>query len=435
VVKEAAGVIESYRSEFVRHSARFRGREPEWLSFLRREAFERFLENGFPTTDEEDWRFTSLAPLASSSFTLANGRGEAPVAADGLPRDWKRHELVFVDGRLREDLSSLLELPEGVVVTSLARAIEEHADELQAVLTLPPADGRTVFADLNLAFLEDGAYVFVPESTRLEAPLHLVFRATGSGKTASHPHNVVLVERGGEATVVESYVGAEGAVYFTNTASEIVAASGASVDSYKLQRESTEAFHVGSHRFLQSRGAALRSHSLSLGGRLARHDLHSLLDGEGADLTLNGLYVVSGSQHVDHHTVIDHKESHCTSRELYKGVLDDTSSGVFNGRIIVRRNAQKTSAQQANKNLLLSEDALVNSNPQLEIHADDVKCAHGATIGQLDKESLFYLRSRGIGLEEARAMLTRAFMADVSERIRVAAVRDALRALVLAEAA
>jgi Fe-S cluster assembly protein SufD len=429
---------DDYRAAFFEHVTRVRHQEPTWLSLLRRDAFERFLERGFPTTDEEDWRFTSVAPLAATSFALAQG---LPVPAGSsidearYSPDWARHELVFVNGLYVEELSSPAVLPDNVVVESLSRALDTHADELEAVLSLPGSDSRTIFSDLNLAFLDDGAFVFVPENTSVDVPIHLVFHTAVSAPAVSHPRTVVLVERGARVSIVESYVGSEGSVYFTNTASDVLAAGGASVDHYKIQRESRSSFHVGSHRFLQARGTTLQNHSVSLGARLARNDIHSLLDGEGADLTLNGLYVVGGSQHVDHHTLIDHKEPHCTSRELYKGVLDDASSGVFNGRIIVRGHAQKTNAQQSNKNLLLSEDALVNSNPQLEIHADDVKCAHGATIGQLDKESLFYLRSRGIGLEEARNILTRAFMADVSDRIRIAAVRDAMRALVFPEAA
>jgi Fe-S cluster assembly protein SufD len=431
--------VESYRKHFLDNASRWHGREPAWLSLLRREAFERFLDRGFPTTSEEDWRFTSVAPLAATTFSFAgtpsaNGRAAA-LSRDRLPEAWKRHELVFLNGRFAEELSRVGELPERVVATSLSRALESHPDEVEAVLNVAPAEGSTAFSDLNRAFLSDGGFVFVPEGVALEAPIHLVFVTSAREPIVSHPHSVVLVDRGAEARVVESYVGTEGATYFTNAASGVVAVDGAVVDHYKLQRESDSAFHVGSHRFLQAKGSTVQDLSLSFGARLARNDIHSLLDGDGADLTLNGLYVVRGSQHVDHHTVIDHKEPRCTSRELYKGVLDDGSSGVFNGRIVVRRNAQKTNAQQTNKNLLLSEDALVNTNPQLEINADDVKCSHGATIGQLDKDALFYLRSRGIGLDSARAILTRAFIADVTERIRIGAVREAMRALVEAEAA
>jgi Fe-S cluster assembly protein SufD len=274
----------------------------------------------------------------------------------------------------------------------------------------------------------------VREGVVVEEPVHVVHLTTAP-MTASHLHHVVLVERGAELRLVESYLGPGGIPYFTNSAADLVVADGASADHYRIQREGTSSFHVGSQRLLQAAQAAIQNHSLSLGARIARVDIASLLDGEGADLTLNGLYLVKGRQHVDHHTVIDHRKPRGTSRELYKGVLDGTSSGVFNGRIIVRPGAQKTNAQQTNKNLLLSEEALVNTNPQLEIEADDVKCAHGATIGQLDKDALFYLRSRGIGREEARSILTRGFMADLSDRIGIAAVRDAMRRFLFAEAA
>ncbi len=429
-------VISSYRRQFLDHSGRWNGREPSWLSLLRREAFERFLDRGFPTASDEDWRFTSVAPLASMEFSLDDGGGER---ADRLPPhlgdEWKRHEIVLVNGRFAPEHSGLGTLPDGVVIESLAAALESHPEELEAVLTLSSPEGATAFSDLNRAFLADGVFVMVSEGVVLERPIHIVHLSSCRRPTVSHPHYVVLVERGAEVRLVESYLGFDGPASFTNAAAEIVAANGSNVDHYRIQRESASAFHIGSQRLLQAEGAVLQDHSLSLGGRIARLDIHSLLDGEGADLTLNGLYVGKGPQHVDHHTLIDHRKPHGTSRELYKGVLGDAASGVFNGRIIVRPGAQKTNAQQTNKNLLLSEEALVNTNPQLEIEADDVKCAHGATIGQLDKDALFYLRTRGIGPAEATAILTRGFIADVNDRIRITAVREAMRRFVLAEAA
>jgi Fe-S cluster assembly protein SufD len=437
-----SSVVDSYREQFLEHAGRFRGREPAWLSLLRGESFERFLDQGFPTTDEEDWRFTSVAPLAATSFMLASLSRSRAKSSEALAfvrshtvTNWKRHEMVFVNGIFAPELSSIGKLPQGVVITSLSHALETHVDEVEAVLGLPPVEGTTVFADLNRAFLEDGAFVYVPEGILVEEPIHLVFLTSVPKPAVTHPHNLVMVERGGDARIVETYLGDDGTEYFTNAVSEIVGGNGASIDHYKIQREGIRSFHFSSQRLLQARSARLQDLSLSLGARLARNDIHTLLDGEGSDLTLNGLYIVHGAQHVDHHTVIDHKAPHCTSRELYKGVLDGNSSGVFNGRIIVRPEAQKTNARQTNKNLLLSEEALVNSNPQLEINADDVKCAHGATIGQLDKDALFYLRSRGIAYEEARRILTRAFMAEVSENIRIDALRDAVRGLVLTEAA
>jgi Fe-S cluster assembly protein SufD len=430
--------VDFYRRQFVEHSGRRLQREPAWLSLLRRESIERFLDRGFPTTNDEDWRFTSVAPLLSMEFFLGAGSSDEEVQwllADHLGNEWKRHEIVFVNGRFAPEFSALGGVPAGVVVETLPSAIENHPEEVEAVLGVSPADGASAFHDLNRAFLADGAFVLVSEGVVVDRPIHLVHVSSAGKPAASHPHHIVLAERGAQVRVVESYLGRGGAPSFTNAAAEIVAGEGANVDHYRIQREGDGAFHIGSARLLQTEGAALQSYSLSLGARLARVDIQSLLDGEGADLTLNGLYVVKGSQHVDHHTLIDHQKPRGTSRELYKGVLDGASSGVFNGRIIVRPGAQKTNAQQTNKNLLLSEEALVNTNPQLEIGADDVKCAHGATIGQLDKDALFYLRSRGIGREEARSILTRAFVADVSERIRIAAVRDAMRRFVFAEAA
>jgi len=430
--------VDSYRRQFLEHAGRRLQKEPSWLSLLRRESFERFLDRGFPTPSDEDWRFTSVAPLAAMEFSLdarPPGGDVESLRKAHIGNGWKRHEIVFVNGRFAPELSALGGIPEGVIVEGLATALASHPEDIEAVLSLNDAFGASVFHDLNRAFLEDGAFVLVPEGVVVEEPIHIVHVSSATRPAVSHPRHIVLVESGAQVRLVESYVGDDGLSYFTNAAADIVAGSGANVDHYRIQREGGSAFHIGTERLLQAKGAVLQNHSVSLGARLSRIDIASLLDGEGADLTLNGLYVVKGSQHVDHHTLIDHKKPHCTSRELYKGVLDGTASGVFNGRIVVRPGAQKTNAQQTNKNLLLSEEALVNTNPQLEIEADDVKCAHGATIGQLDKDQLFYLRSRGIGLEEARSILTRGFIADVSERIRIAAVKDAVRRLLLAEAA
>jgi Fe-S cluster assembly protein SufD len=429
--------VDSYRRQFLEHAGGRLQEEPSWLSLLRRESFERFLDRGFPTTSDEDWRFTSVAPLVAMEFKAAGSPGEdvESLLRAHIDDGWKRHEIVFVNGRFAPELSALGGIPQGVVVEGLKTALESHPEDVEAVLCLNHAFGMNVFHDLNRAFFEDGAFVLVPEGVVVERPIHIVHVSSATMPAVSHPRHIVLVERGAQVRLVESYVGDEELSYFTNAATDVVAGSGANIDHYRIQREGGSAFHIGTERLLQAEGAVLQNHSLSFGARLSRIDIASLLDGEGSDLTLNGLYVVKGNQHVDHHTLIDHKKPHCTSRELYKGVLDDTASGVFNGRIVVRPGAQKTNAQQTNKNLLLSEEALVNTNPQLEIGADDVKCGHGATIGQLDKDALFYLRSRGIGLEEARGILTRGFIADVSERIRIAAVKDALRRLLLAEAA
>ncbi len=430
--------IERYESQFRELFGKASG-EPPWLAQARRAALDRFLEKGFPRTDQEEWRFTNVASLSATAFDPAKPVDGGPATAlleELRFGEWKRHELVFVNGRFEEKLSSLGELPEGVVVEPLARALVDRGDVLESVLGEREGGDETPFYELNRAFIVDGAFVHVPKNVVVEEPLHLVFLTVSGERTiVSHPVNVVLAEAGSQIRIVETYGGLEGEVYLTNAVTEIRAEESAVVDHYKVQRESSAAFHIATSSFVQKRNATLSNYSLSLGARLARNDIWALLDGEGTDVTLNGLYVVRGTQHVDHHTVIDHKRPHGTSRELYKGILDDAASGVFNGRIIVREDAQKTDSEQQNRNLLLSRDALVNTNPQLEINADDVKCAHGATIGQLDSEALFYLRSRGIDLEQARKILTRAFMADISERIRIAAVRDRLGEILFAEAA
>lgn len=407
---------------------------------VRTQALERFLDKGFPTTRDEQWRFTNVAPIASGSFAVSSVSSRSARDAASLKGRFhiegqESHDLVFVNGHWSRELSSVGELPAGVVLSSLTGAVSEHADEVQPILSQGGGDD-TAFFDLNEAFLSDGAFVYVPKGVIVQRPIHLIFLSAAPGKPiVVHPRNVIVGEAGSQVRVVETYGGVAGGVYWTNAVTQVSAGDNAVVDHYKLQRESSSAFHVASLDYVQGRSASVSNHSLSLGARIARHDIRAQLAGEGADVTLNGLYVVKGSQHVDHHTVIDHQVAHCTSRELYKGVLDDASSGVFNGRVIVQPNAQKTDSQQSNKNLLLSDEALVNTNPQLEINADDVKCAHGATIGQLDAEALFYLRSRGIAHHEAQRILTEGFMADVSDRIRLAAVRETLRGLLFTEAA
>ena len=431
-------VLGSYRNAFTDESRRVSGREPAWLTRAREESFEVFASRGFPAMDEESWRFTNVAPIASVAFPLAGtGNGEArPLLERQFLADWKRHELVFVNGRISSELSSVGSLPEGVVVTSLAAALESYGDLVEEVVSLGSlGEAATVFTHLNQALFSDGAFVRIPDGAAVAEPIHLVFLTTSGEPTMAHPRNVILAGKGSQSVVVESYSGRPDSVYLVNASTNVLVREGAVLDHYHVQRESESAFHVASLGFVQARGATLSNHSIALGARLARNDIRALLDGEGSDLSLNGLYAVRHDQHVDHHTLIDHKEPHCTSRELYKGILADRSSGVFDGRIVVRADAQKTNAQQSNKNLLLSDQALVNTNPQLEINADDVKCAHGATIGQIDADAIFYLQTRGIGIAEARQLLTRGFLADVSERIRVAALREVVSALVFERAA
>ena len=398
-------------------------REPGWVTRIRRTGMERFREAGFPTVREEAWKYTNVAPFVKIPYQAAPRERESFSRPLPLPAGTGA-QIVVVNGRYVPELSSVGLLTAGLEVTSLAGAIAARPDAVEPRLAKIARDG-TAFADLNSAFLEDGVFVRIPAATVVAEPIHLVFLSEPAfGPTVSHPRNLVIAEAGSQAAIVETFLGTAGEPYFTNAVTEIVLEDGAVLDFSKLEREGDEAFHVATTAVSLGRHSNFTSHSISLGGALARNDLNVRLDAEGADCTLNGLFLGNGRQLLDNHTLIDHATPHGTSRELYKGILDGKSRGIFHGKIIVRPDAQKTDAMQTNKNLLLSKEALVNSEPALEIFADDVKCRHGSTIGQLDAAALFYLRSRGIGEDEARELLVYAFASDVASRIRVAPLRE-----------
>jgi Fe-S cluster assembly protein SufD len=394
---------------------------------LRRQAMERFSALGFPTIRHEEWKYTNLMPLIRTPFQPAalDLNGLSPKA---LPfGDVAEHRLVFVNGRFAPQLSALDALPPGVKVGSLADALRFDAALMEAHLAHYARFEEQTFVALNTALMEDGAFVHVPRGVVVEEPIHLLFVATADGEpTVSHPRNLIALDENSQAKVIETYVGSGDGVYFTNAVTEIVAGQNAVLDHYKVQRESEAAFHVATVQAQLSRSSTVASYSISLGGALVRNDINAVLGGEGGEATLNGLYIVNGAQHVDHHTLIQHAQPHCPSHELYKGILDGKATGVFNGKIYVHPGAQKTDAKQTNQNLLLSRDASINTKPQLEIYADDVRCTHGATVGQLDEDAVFYLRSRGIGLAEARALLTYAFASDILSRIKVESLRTRL---------
>ena len=403
---------------------------PSWLQAFREGARERFLERPLPTTKDEAWRFTSVAPIVNSSFCppspgALQGPGECALSGLRL-KDHRGPEVVFVNGQLQEGLSSFPNRGQ-VEILSLAQAIPRDP-RLEGHLGKASGGGETVFADLNSAAARDGAVVFVRAGHHAEEAIHLLFLSTNRGEapTASHPRTLVVGERGSRATVVESYGGPPGEAYLTNAVTEMILEEDASIERVKIQREGLLGYHVGAFFATLGRNARLRSHSVSVGGALSRDDLRALLCGPGAECALFGLFVGQGSQHVDHHTFVDHKEPHGTSRELYKGILDGGSRGVFDGRILVRKGAAGTDAVQTNKNLLLSREALVDSTPALEILTDDVKCRHGSTTGQLDEVALFYLRSRGIGESEARSLMTYAFAADVVQQLPLPSLRAGL---------
>ncbi|MBI3990068.1 MAG: Fe-S cluster assembly protein SufD, partial [candidate division NC10 bacterium] len=339
-------------------------------------------------------------------------------------------QLVFVNGHYSRELSSLRSLPEGVKVGSLAAILNADPGRVEPYLARYASFQEQAFVALNTAFMEDGAFIDIPPGKVMEGPIHLLFVSTASREPiVSHPRSLIIVGASSQVTIVESYVGLESGLYFTNGVSEIVAGENAVIDHYKLELESEQAFHMATMQALLDRSSNFTSHSVALGGALVRNELNAVLDGEGGECTLNGLYMVTGRRHVDNQTRIDHVRPHCISRELYKGILDGQSRGVFNGKIYVHKHAQKTDARQVNKNLLLSEDAVIDTKPQLEIYNNDVKCSHGSTIGQLDQDSLFYLRTRGMDLESARSLLTYAFTSEMISRIRVEPIRAQLEHL------
>jgi Fe-S cluster assembly protein SufD len=400
---------------------------PEWLGRLRRQAYERFSALGFPSTKDEEWKYTNVSPIAKTQFVRAPLDGFRPRRQD-LPDLGCAVRLVFVNGRFSPELSTL-EPAGGLRVQSLAAALTEGHPAVEAHLGRYASFEKQAFVALNTALAEDGALVEIGKDAAPERPVHLVFwSSAGDAPVAVHSRILILAARGSQASVIEHYLGAPGSRYFTNAVTEAVLGPGAVLDHYRIQDESERAYHVAAFQAVQDRDSVLRSHNVAFGAALSRNDVNSVLDAEGAECVLNGLFLVNGERHADFHTLLDHAKPHCTSHELYKGILDGRGAGVFNGKIIVRKDAQKTNAIQSNRNLLLSSDAVINTKPQLEIFADDVRCTHGATVGQMDREALFYLRSRGIPAAAAREMLTLAFAGEVLDEMRWEPLKERLTA-------
>jgi Fe-S cluster assembly protein SufD len=427
VTTRAPGSKEIYREDFDRQSS-----APALLQTLRKQGMARFRALGFPTTKNEDWHFTSVAPIAERTFRPAAAAGvieKADIDRFNFGESgW--HTLVFVNGAFSKDLSSNAPIGNKVRVTSLASAIKAGTAGIDGHMGKIATFEQHAFTALNTAFMNDGAFIEIGVDAVVEQPIHLLFFSDGEG--VSHPRNLIVTARHSRATVIESYVSLGNGAYFTNAVTEISLGEGSHLDHYKLQRESESAFHVGTVQVRQARDSQLHSFSLAVGGSLARTNIYTSLDGDAATCTLNGLYLTDGAQHVDNQTSIEHIAPNCPSHELYKGVLDGRSHGVFNGKVYVHPEAQKTDGKQSNNNLLLSPTARVATKPQLEIFADDVKCTHGATVGRLDELAMFYLNSRGIGPETARILLTYAFAADVLETIELEPLRVELEKMVLA---
>jgi len=405
-------------------------RVPAWLKDLREGGITRFGDLGFPNMKQEAWRFTSVAPIAEGAFELAKPPARIPTLEDIRPFLLLEagYRLVLVDGFFQPALST----PFFDDVQSLAHVVTHRQDLVRQYLGQYAVTQDRPFSALNTAFVSDGAFVHVPAKATIAEPIQLLFLSTGGKPVVTHPRNLVVLEREARASIVETYASLSEAKgpYWTNTVTEIVVEDSARVDYHRVQRESPRAYHVATTQTHQGRDSTVNLHTVAFGGALARHDIGAVMAGPGGRLILNGLYLLAGEQHADHHTTIDHAADHCESHEYFNGVLDGKSRGVFTGRIIVRPGAQKTDSKQTNNNLLLSTDAHADSQPQLEIYADDVKCTHGSTVGPLDPRALFYLRSRGVGEREARRLLTYGFAAEILGRMSVALLRAELDAIV-----
>ena len=403
---------------------------PTWLRSLREGAFVRFCESGFPTTKDEDWRFTNLSAISQTQFQLARDAYEpiVPTTLQPVLVPGAACRLVFVNGRFVSALSDLESLPAGVKVSSLADEIARNSSAVEPHLGRYPNIERDAFGALNTAFFEDGAFVYLPRRTVLEAPISLLFISVPGGEPSmAHPRNLIIAEEDSQASIVEDYISLGDGVFFSNVVTELIAGDNAVISHYLIEREDIRALNVSTLFTRQGRSSYVASHSVLVGGALVRNNVHPVLAGEGAECLINGLFIGKGRQNLDNYMLVEHASPHCSSRQFYNGILDDHAHGVFHGRIIVHQDAQKTDAKQTNRNLLLSDNAQIDTKPQLEIYADDVKCTHGATIGQVEEEALFYLRSRGVDEASARALLLYAFASECLDRMSCAPVREYLQ--------
>ena len=406
------------------------GRSPSWLKDIRREAQQRFEELGLPTAKNEEWKYTNLSPLKETPFTFVEepSTGKHSVLEDYLhPGDIN---IVFVNGVYTQELSNITKLPAGIQVLEIDKALEFDPKLKESFAqNLKSHDALEAF---NQAYFSNGAYVKIDDKIVSEGLIHIVHLTDLSREHgAFSPRNFIVLGESSEAQVLETYLGFCDQRYFLNTVTEIFLEQNSKLRYCKAQAEGSQAFHIGATRIRQERDSLFDAFSLSTGSKLTRNNLTVFLDGEGAHATINGLYALKGQQHVDNHTAIYHIPPNCTSNQFYKGILTEKSHGVFNGKIFVRKEAQKTNSYQLNKNLLLSEDCHVDTKPQLEISADDVKCTHGATIGQLDEDELFYLQTRAIGKREAIRMLSRGFAEDILNYIQSPSIRQKLDQLLV----
>lgn len=427
----ASGAPSKFLAAFDRFDASIRAKAPGWLQAIHKGGIAYFAELGFPAADHEEWRFINLDPIRRLDFSLA----EPPAAltrealAPFLISGVEGPRLIFLDGVFQPALSNGVSQSGPLVVQSLGEAWRAAPAPLKQHLARVARYDENGFTALNTAFLSDGALILASPGHEEPSPIHILHLSSAAKAGAStQPRSLIIAQKGARIRVVEAYATLGGEAVFTNAVTEVVLEQDAFVEHCKTQEENHQALHIATIQSQQARSSHFLSHSISLGALLARNTITCSLDGERAEATLNGLYLGQDRQTVDHHTAIHHNQPNCPSHEFYHGILDDRSQAVFNGKIFVRPEAQKTDAKQTNRNLLLSPDASINTKPQLEIFADDVRCTHGATIGQLNEDQIFYLRARGIGRETARKMLVHAFASEIVNRVSIPELRGRLDA-------
>jgi Fe-S cluster assembly protein SufD len=432
MVTELARTENKYQAAF--QAVRESSPTVPWLELVRNSAMDRFEQLGFPTVHNEEWKYTNLAPIAKQNFKPAVRSVNQSLDATRFvyPETATAH-LVVVNGFLSEELSVKTGLENVVAIDLLGAVADARYSKLaRGYLARNAGYHNNGLAALNTAFLQSGLFLCIPKNIRVETPIQVTFLTDAEhADAASFPRLLVVAEENSSATLIESFVSTRHQHYFTNAVAEIVLKEGARLEHYRMQRESDKAFHVSATAASLGRNSSYDTTSINLGGRLSRHDVSVVLDHEGAECRVDGLYLIGSDQHTDTHSVIDHQQPHCTSHQLYKGILDGNARAVFNGKVFVREGAQKTDAMQTNKNLLLSEQARIDTKPQLEIYADDVKCAHGAAVGQIDEEELFYLQARGINPDLGRSLLTYGFAEEVIGKIKIDSIRSQLDEFVL----
>lgn len=428
-------IRELYYSHYTEFEKTLNGQQQSQFHQLRRNAIDKFMQTGFPAITDEEWRFTNVAPILKHNFIPAVFAGKVDTsvetAAGFLVEGLNVSKLVFVNGLYSKELSTLLPQAEKIVVSSLKDMLKNDPGFAEKYIARY-AGIENGFASLNTAFAADGAVITIPDGFVLEDPVHILYlNGSESEEILSQPRNFILMGKNSQAKIIESYHSVSDKAYLVNSVTEILLEEYAVLHYYKLQNESNKAFNITKTQVQQRRSSTFTAYTVTLGGELVRNDINAVFEDEWCECNLYGLYVTDGKRHVDNHTMIDHAVPNCHSNELYKGVLDDNSRGVFNGKVMVRKDAQKTQAYQSNKNLLLSRHARIDTKPQLEIFADDVKCSHGATIGQLDPDSMFYLQSRGIGRDMARSLLIKGFAGDVIDYVNIEPLKDLLNKQIL----